>query len=508
MHQPFTRRPWPALAVVVVGCLALTVGAPVAGGATSAPRESGAEAAASGGTVERRDPPNIILITTDDQNARDMAAMPRTARLLGRDGTTFTQAFSPYPQCCPARASILTGQYPHNHGVMSNLPPWGGFPAFDDTDTLPLWLQAAGYRTAMLGKYLNGYPPDDDRLYIPPGWDRWLAPIKNIYNYRRYTLNDNGVARVVTGRYSTSMVRDEAVSLIEQYAGGAPFFMWAGFLAPHTGPPREPDDPLRRYPGSGLKTPAVQGRYRDSLSYLPLPDKPSINEADVRDKPRFVRGRQKPLVPVRELYQQRLESLRSVDDAVVAMVDALKREGELRDTVLIFTSDNGYLLGEHRQVGKVVGYEESIRVPLIVSGPGFSTGRRTDRLASLVDLAPTIAALAGARPGLVQDGVDLRRVLGRSPDFAQRVILLEALAKRSAAGERWYTGIRSPRHTYLRYDTGERELYNLDADPFQLENRAGTPGTRDLERRYERARRVLADCAGAVCRQSLARLGG
>lgn len=451
--------------------------------------------------------PNIVLITTDDQTVTDLSAMPKVLARLGHRGTTFTNAFSPYPQCCPARASILTGQYAHNHHVLSNLAPWGGFGAFDDSNTLPIWLKRAGYRTALLGKYLNGYPPDDHPLYIPPGWDDWRAPIERIYGYRHFTINDNGVAEEHTKDYVTGFVADEAVSVIDDFSGSRPFFLWAGFLAPHQGAPRESDDPVKVFPGLNIGTPAVEARYRDSLSFVPLPDKESINEEDVSDKPAFVRAMPvRPMGALRELNQQRLESLRSVDDAVESILDALDANGELSNTVIVFTSDNGYLIGEHRRLGKVIGYEESVRIPLIIAGPGFDTGARRRQEVSLVDLAPTIAQLAGADVRLTQDGISLRPMARDPRAHDSRTILLQALPKRSRTGERWYTAIRTKRYVYVRYQTQEFELYDLRNDPLQLDNLAGVPSHRRVQRRLDRALDALEKCAGRSCRLTLRQL--
>jgi N-acetylglucosamine-6-sulfatase len=511
MHQRGRKlRAGATIYVVFVGLLGLISAAAltaVKSAEAARPRAPAASEARAGSSDKVAGGPNIVLITTDDQTVSDMSAMPKVLARLGRRGTTFTNAFSPYPQCCPARASILTGQYAHNHHVMSNHAPWGGFDAFDDSNTLPIWLQHEGYRTALLGKYLNGYPDDDDPLYIPPGWDDWRAPIARIYDYRRYTINDNGVAEEHTKEYETGFVADEAVSVIDSLSGPRPFFLWAGFLAPHQGPPREPDDPSLIFPGSNIGTPAVEARYRDSLSFVPLPDKESINEQDVSDKPAYIRAMPvRPPGALRELNQQRLESLRSVDDAVERILDALDANGELSNTVIVFTSDNGYLIGEHRRLGKIIGYEESVRIPLIVAGPGFDTGSRRKQEVSLVDLAPTIAQVAGADVRLKQDGVSLRSIVRDATAHRSRTMLLQALPKRTHSGKRWYTAIRTDRYVYVRYDTHELELYDLLTDPLQLDNLAGAPSHRTIQRRLDRALDTLENCAGQTCRESVGEL--
>lgn len=502
--QTTARARKAAATVAVLAALGVCT-APVAASPTTAPPLHAADVAAQASasaaarSAAARHAPNIVLITTDDQSVDDLAVMSKVRARLAHRGTTFANAFSPYPLCCPARATILTGQYAHNHHVLGNKPPYGGFAAFDDDDTLSQWLQAAGYRTAVIGKYLNQYPADDDPLYIPPGWDDWRVPVDGVYNYRRFTVNDNGREVRHRGEYQTSYVSDEAVDIVDRYAPGkAPFFLWAGFLAPHEGGPREPDDPRLRHQGSPLRTPTVQKRYRDSLEHLRLPRKRSINEDDVSDKPHYIRSEDKlPVRALEELLQQRRESLRSVDDAVARILRALKAHGELRNTVVVFTSDNGFLVGEHRRTGKVVGYEESARVPMIVAGPGFNTGRTRDTLVSLADLAPTIADVAGAVPGRVQDGTSLGRIAhGRSPG---RALLLEAGPDRGNL-DRWYTGIRTKRYVYVDYNTGERELYDLRRDPLQLRNLAGRSSHQVVEGRLRTALAALEDCTGADCR--------
>jgi N-acetylglucosamine-6-sulfatase len=265
--------------------------------------------------------PNIVLIVTDDMAVDDLVAMPQVRERLARTGVTFHDAFSPYPLCCPARATLLTGQYAHNHHVLGNAPPHGGFQRFDDSESLPLWLQQAGYDTVMLGKYLNGFPAPGGEGYIPPGWTDWRVPVAGIYNFWNFTLNINGQMTPFRGEYQTDVWRQQLDDIVDTYAGrDNPFFLWASFLAPHNGAPAEPDDP-----STGLGTPAVSPRYKDAQAGLTLPDKPSINEADVTDKAAYIQNA--PLrnrAALRELLQQRRESLMAVDDAIGRLLDRLE----------------------------------------------------------------------------------------------------------------------------------------------------------------------------------------
>jgi N-acetylglucosamine-6-sulfatase len=475
------------LARTLVGCLMVALLA-------TAVVESDAASAQPSRVVS---PPNIIMILTDDQSLTDLRVMPHVLARLGRRGTTFSHAYSPYPLCCPARATLLTGQYAHNHHVFGNLPPYGGFQAFDDSNSLPLWLQSAGYNTVMLGKYLNGYPAGDPG-YVAPGWDTWRVPVVGIYDYRRWTLNEDGTQVPYIGQYETGFVGREASSLVAAYAAKKkPYFMWTGFLAPHWGRPFEPEDP--RPP-----TPNVSGFYRGALSGVRLPAKTSINEPNVSDKPQFVKDSPiKRRAALRKVNEQRLESLLSVDDAVNRLLDAVKASGELDNTIIIFTSDNGYLVGEHRRIGKDIGYEEATRVPLIVAGPGFDTGQTRDQKVSLADIAPTIAAEARATPRLVEDGVPLTRIARNPLTPDTRTILLEGGPTR-ADPNRWYEGIHTNRFVYVEYrSTDEKELYDLKSDPEQLRNLAvKAPGSRE-EHKLARALATLQTCAGAVCRESV-----
>lgn len=444
--------------------------------------------------------PNIVLLMTDDMALGDLAVMPRTRRLIARQGVTFTQAVSSYPLCCPARATVLTGLQAHNHGVMGNDPPWGGYTRFrDEKQTIGVWLQRAGYTTTLLGKYLNGYPRPGRETFVPPGWDNWLVPVEGIYNYDHYTINQNGRLASYT-EYQSRYVADRTTTLIDHEARSTkPFFMWINFLAPHVGGPIEPDDPLAHDP-DGLQTPAVEDRYRNSLASTHLPRDPSINERDVSDKDAFIR--RLPIRPRRQLtefYQQRLESLRSVDDGVGRIMEELRRSGALRNTVVMFVSDNGNAIGQHRWVKKVLGYEDSIRIPMLMRGPGLPAGTRVGQQVSLADLSATIVGLAGARPPHVLDGVDMRRMVGDPSYLAKRPMLLEAGGWPFPRQKRLYTGVRTADGlVYLRWFDGTKEVYDLRRDPYELDGRTSMVERRDVPR-LEADRRVLETCRGASC---------
>jgi N-acetylglucosamine-6-sulfatase len=398
--------------------------------------------------------PNVVVIETDDQTVADLAAMPLTRELIGDAGTTFASSFVSLSLCCPSRATLLTGQYAHNHGVLSIGPPWGGFYRLRGAETLPVWLQRAGYATGVIGKYLNGYGSRDP-LEIPPGWTEFQAlESRSTYRFYDYALNDSGTLRRYgdgVADYQTDVLTARSVGFIRRRAPAAqPFFLWTAYVSPHTGRPQDFGDPF--------DTAVPAARHREAFAGALLPASPAFDEADVRDKPPAVRRRPRlhagALTRIAETTRQRRASLMAVDEGVARIVGALREAGELRDTLVIFTSDNGWMSGEHRiPGGKVLPYEPSIRVPLLIRGPGFAAGTTSRRLVWNGDLAPTILAAAGARATLALDGRSLLAP-GR-----RRALLLEGPPGRRTNGLPLFTGIRTPRYKYVEYLGGARELY-------------------------------------------------
>jgi N-acetylglucosamine-6-sulfatase len=442
--------------------------------------------------------PNVVVVTTDDQTARDIGVMPQVRRLIGGAGVTFTRSYSSYPLCCPSRATFLTGQYSHNHGVTWNFFPEGGYYAFrNQRETLPVWLQRAGYHTALIGKYLNEYGERDPRE-IPVGWDDWYGGVDpSTYHYFGFTLNENGRLRRYGNRprdYQTDVLARKAVRLIDRRAPRRqPFFLWMTPTAPHT----ESDT------GRAEGTPAIPApRHARRFANTPLPRSPSFNEADMSDKPMLLRGipalTEEHIETLTAHYRGRLGSLLAVDEAVGRMVAALRRAGELDDTLFVFTSDNGWLIGEHRIRGqKYLGFEESIRVPLLIRGPGVPVGRRVGELASNVDLAPTILEVAGARAGRLQDGVSLLRLLGPRRGRPSRDLLIESGPNPVVPH---YSQVHTRRWVYEEVSTGESELYDLARDPFELDNRAADPAFAAVRAKLAARLAKLRDCAGRGCR--------
>jgi arylsulfatase A-like enzyme len=438
---------------------------------------------------------------TDDQTAASLASMQHVNTQLGGEGTRFEQAIASFPLCCPARATHLTGQYAHNHGVLHNNPPFGGFVALDHANSLPVWLQNAGYRTMHVGRYLNGY---EARHGVPAGWTDWHAsPHSAAFNYATWKVNENGVLRSYPaadhpGEHQTDFTTRRALELIDSAApGDRPFFLSLWYVAPHRGGPRDLDDPRR--PG----TPSPAPRHRDAYAGASMPRQPNFNEQNMYDKPQVVADRPR-LSPelaagVEENWRQELESLMGVDEGVAQIVEALRRTAELENTLIVFMSDNGFMHGEHRALAeKVLPYEESIRIPLVMRGPGVPRGRVDRRLVGNVDVTATILDAADASAGRVLDGRSLLELLADPGAEWGRDILIEN--GRGANGVPTYRGIRTYRFLYVEHlTTGEYELYDLATDPFQLKSLDGHERYAKVQRDLASRLRELTGCVGLDC---------
>src|SRR5215207_11613111 len=422
---PVSGRIYAAL-VLVAACLLAACGpSAVEGEVANAGDGAGSGTAASSEPAKQ---PNVILILTDDldyQLLQEHSAHYPNLQKLAAEGTTFENAFVSDPLCCPSRATILRGQYAHNHECLSNEPPHGGFEKFralgHQNPTMATWLDAEGYRTIFVGKYMNGY----EGTHVPPGWDGWYAVSGN---YMSSDLNENG--RIVSydpGRYYLDdVLADKAAGYIRDPSGNVPsffvphrpFFMWLGTKAPH-----QPAEPAPRY--------------EDALPNVSLSRPPSFDEEDVSDKPDWISDNP-PLGPeqiadAEDLYRKRLQSMLAVDDMIGQLVNALEESGEMDNTYIFFTSDNGFHLGTHRlSIGKWTAYEEDIRIPLIVRGPGVPEGRKLEHLVLNNDLAPTFADLAGAEVPDFVDGRSLGPLLTDDPpppeDWRQ-AFLVESIAE-------------------------------------------------------------------------------
>lgn len=486
----FRPRPPHALALVLaaaMGLLSLATAHSPAAPATPA----GTPAA---GPVAEDARPNIVLITGDDMTEVELRWMPRTRRQLARTGVRFSDMVAPHPNCCPSRAQMLTGQYAQNNGVATNQPPNGGHDSLQPATALPVWLRNAGYQTGFVGKYLHGY---DEQDAPEPGWDRFRPVITKPLSayYGVVQMDDGELTRWPDDVYHTDLVRRQSSAMIDDFAAGdRPFFLWSSYVAPHGScapgglpncsgpPPAGPDHP-------------------DDHSDVRLPslDSPSFNERDMSDKPGFLRRASRVSAEVQQtLFTARLRALASLDDAVAETVAALDRAGELENTVVVFTSDNGYLFGEHRQTGKVLAYEESIGVPLVVRGPGVPAGEVRRQTVATIDLAPTFARLAGAAPLVRVDGIDVWKYATRDAAQRDRALLVQAGGSRPG---RWqYRAVRTGRYTYVDWPQMRRdELYDRRRDPWQLDSVARVESYAPVQRRLERVLLRLESCAGARC---------
>jgi arylsulfatase A-like enzyme len=432
--------------------------------------------------------PNIVLVVTDDLDVPTALELPRLPDLMSNQGLSFTRAYVTQSLCAPSRASILTGQYSHNHGVFDNVAPQWGFPAFrkSEAHSLAPWLKSAGYRTSLVGKYLNGYAWGATDNYIPPGWDDWHGHLSALEDgrYFDYWANNNGeVARYGSTQadYSVDVEAKLALEFIRSSAGRSePLFMLLAPEAPHV--------------------PAKYAeRYGAEFKYSMAPRTPAFNEGSVFDKPSWVR-QTAPLTAsgidaADNLQRFRLRSLRAVEDQIQKVLTALAETGRLDNTYVFFTSDNGLLMGQHRAVAaKGNAYEESIGIPLIVRGPGVPVGR-TDAFALTIDLAPTVLELAGLP---LPDSIDGRSLVpflrGRPPASWRTDVLIDNFSGQGHS----YT-LRTSDFMYNHQDTEEFELYDMRKDPYQLRNTYKTADRGLIDSLNQRLASLVA-CRGASCR--------
>jgi len=513
--------------------------------------------------------PNIVVIMADDQRQDDMPVMTKLKAALADTGTTFQNSYVSYSLCCPSRTSFLTGQFMHNHDITWNFWPEGGYFKFKHQSTnydpskneyggwgniLPKWLQNSGYRTGLIGKYLNqtgekdpskGYADSGKAkpTEIPPGWSEWAGGVDpTTYSYYGYTLNVNknvtpsnptgkliryGSCERVTfankptkdplagckvtsqkGKDGTQYQTDVEATYSEDFIKrnsdtrkrtGAPFFLWVTPTAPHTTTPT----------GASEGLPAVPpNRYANLFATRALPVWPAMDEADVSDKPAldknlawFPRIGAGGKELAKRHYRGRLGAVKGVDDLVGRVVKTLKDNGQLNNTIIIYTSDNGWLLGEHRLVAqKFFGFEPSIRVPLVISGPGFNNPanrRVVSEQAVNVDLAPTILQAAGATAGRPLDGVPLQDLIANPSSWTNRSWAVETGPNPRSA---YYSGVHNRRY-HLEVIVGgglptRYELYDLQADPNEMNSVAKDPRYADVLEALKTQAATLARCKG------------
>lgn len=446
----------------------------------------------------KENPPNIIFILTDDLDFTLMPYMENTNKLIGEQGATFTNYFVTSSACCPSRASTLRGQYPHNTGVLENSP---GFERFyengNDVSTIATWLKSAGYKNSYMGKYMNLYPAGVKRSYIPPGWADW-----HVFLYREstdfyfaYTMNENGKLVKYNKKdedYSTDVIKNRAVEFIDKYSKRqAPFFIFISPYAPHG-----PSDPAPRH----------AGLYTDLI----YPKSESFHEQDISDKPGIIQNLRKTGgifedEEANALFIRRVQSIQAVDEMVAELVQLLDESGQLDNTYIFFTSDNGFHMGEHSlPSGKMLAYEEDIRVPLLVRGPGIQPGSTIDQMIANIDIAPTITDLAGGESADFVDGRSFAPFLlasDQQPVDWRKALLIETGALDRESPVIAYRGIRTGNFIYLEYENGEIEYYDLIADPFEMNNLASSLDAKTLSSLHTWLEE-LKTCQAESCRSA------
>lgn len=481
---------------------------------------SGSDAAGEG--VATAHGPNIVFVLTDDLNLEVYSHMPRLKALMDDQGTSFRDHFLNISLCCPSRTAILRGQYAHNTKIFSNAPPTGGFETFfangSEADTFPAWLKTAGYRTVLMGKYLNGYPATAPAEYIPPGWSEWYSPVSgNPYSDYNYTMNENGTSvpyAMGTLDYMPDVLAAKSVDFIKRAATDhVPFFM---YIAPYV--PHSPATPAQRY--------------MNDFPGAMAPRTASFNQADVSKMPTWLQTH--PLLTtiqiadIDALYRKRLQSMEAIEDLVQNVVDTLTQTGELNNTYIVFTSDNGFHQGQHRLMsGKNTEFDEDLFVPLIVRGPNVPAGATVDLPTLNVDFAPTFLDLAGVA---IPPGVDGRSfaplLAGTTPATWRNAVFLEHAADvpnqgfarkaiestlepddvlfvpampPAAEAPPPFNGVRTAKYTYTEYDTGEKEFYDHTADPDQV-NDLGATADPALLTQLSAIVHAMNGCSGAACR--------
>lgn len=441
--------------------------------------------------------PNIVVFNLDDMSNYDYQTIAAMRRATGDKGAFFENATVTTALCCPSRVSTLTGQYIHNHRVKRHVGTGAdgtpeGYPRYKkyglDKRNVAVWLQDSGYATAAVGKLMNGYHAGSDG--IDPGWDEWFVANSPGVSF---ALNENGVVKRYQDRSSNweDILGSKSVGVINRWAGKKPLFLYHNPHAPHS-------------PNLWPK------RYDDKFSRTPLPNIGAVNEKNVSDKPRYIRNLPRmSRGQVRGLAvknRERLRSELSVVDQVYRIEAALRKKGQLNNTIFFFTSDNGFHLGSHRlPPGKQTPYVTDHGVPLAVWGKGVTSGVRK-HLVTNVDFAPTWLDIAGVpKAGKKLDGKSFLPAIESAGSPANRwrkYALNEGFFGsdvRNAIVPPTYSAVRTQNTVLVRYSTGEQEFYNLKKDPAQARNRIDLMD-RSQRRRLDTKRGELFRCSEAACR--------
>ncbi len=445
-------------------------------------------------------------------------------------GVSFANYYATEPICCPSRTSLLTGQYPHNTGVKTNQPQAGGYPTFKSRvgdHSLPSWLQASGYATSHVGKFLNLYG-DADPAEVPPGWDQWLTLTgdEDARSYYGYRLNINGAVIGPLGSYA----HPDPPSILS----GSPGATYNTDVLTDLAVPRSASSRQARNrstcrsttpPPTTTTTPALapsHPRATRAPSRMRAPRDAAFNERDVSDKPEVVRVRRRmgpnEIRKVDIRYRRRLEALKGLDDGVGRVLDALRGAGRLENTWIFFLSDNGVFQGDHRfESSKFLAYESATHMPLVIRGPGVPQRRFSTTLAANIDIAPTIARIAGAEPDRPVDGINLLPYI-RDPEETNqgdRTVLIESFEPLTAPGpvvergsgvseaahRRTYAALRYGVWKMIRYaDDAGYEIYDLRNDRRETNSLDAKPGFGAVREWLEQWLARLVVCGADDCR--------
>jgi arylsulfatase A-like enzyme len=394
-------------------------------------------------SAQQAGPPNVLIVLTDDQRIESMGPMRRTRRWFKRQGTDFVNAYVTTPLCCPSRASILTGRYAHNHRVRTNADA----PELDPESTIQRYLGDAGYRTAIVGKYLNSWKGP------PSHFEQWHT-FENVSKYKGARFNSNGVVHKVK-KYSTDYIGDRARGLVRQFelTDAKPWFLVVSTWAPHT-----PAQAAKRHRKSKV------GQWAGN---------PAVFETDRTDKPAYVQAKSAGFKGGRRLRERQLRTLKAVDDLVERLFSTMKSLGEASDTLAFFLSDNGIMWAEHGMKSKTTPYTAATKVPLLVRWPGHLPQKVADpRIAANIDIVPTIMEAAGITPD-PEFPLDGRSLL--QPDARERLLLELTGGNNQIDAPTWGSTL-TPEYQYIEYyddlsgAVTFREYYDMVNDPFQLEN--------------------------------------
>lgn len=433
--------------------------------------------------------PNVVLVLLDDMRADELRFLPRTRNLIAGHGRTYSQLIAAHPLCCPARATLTTGQYGQNNGVRNNKGPWGGYPALARPDNnIGRWLRAAGYDTAYYGKYLNGYKGSSGR---PKGWNIWQPLVSGVYSYWDYKFYRG---TPVHHRYITHTLRDKVRAGIGRFtADHKPFFMFVNQTAPHDA-----------FGGSHFGPPKYEPKYAGLYDHLGSLARHSraFGRPGGRSYPSDLR--KWGWDPDREDTWQRARAraLRSADDAIAGLVADLRAAHQLSNTYIIVTSDNGYQLGEHVWSGKNLLFRESLQVPMVIRGPGITPGSHNATQLTQADIAAQIVRWTGATPQRRLDGVPFSRAAARST-----VLIQTGDSVADSTPGWWYRGVRTKRYTYGLRTTGRGGpggiLFDHRNDPDELHNRWNDERYAAVRRALHRRFLALRSCAGRACNNQL-----